>query len=1086
MEMEEKKYIAFISYRHLPLDKSIAKKIHGLVEHYNIPKDIAQNYGSKKIGKVFRDEEELPASDNLTEQIQYALDRSEYLLVICSPGTPESVWVEREIEYFLSHHDRKKMIAVLVDGSPEESFPKLLTTVYDEDGGILSRVEPLAANLTDGSHRYAKNNLKREIVRIYAALLNVPFDQLWQRERRYRNRRRLIIASAVGLLLLAFSIYTGVKNRQISERNRQIEKQNAEIEQQYSELDKSRAEAVLRESELLTEKGDLQNAVKRILELTDTDEHRDKYDVGIAKQLFSALSAGQYRNYLRTTAVIEQDYTIWQLLLSKDTKYVYSCDDANKISCFSTFDGREIWKKRMDDYCYMHLLDNKRILFIYNTYGDIEAIQMENGEKIWEIADVNLSDWFDVDLLCFSEDENLVALVTHSFEEDQILILRSEDGKIVNSLDISELFSDDNMGYNSCGCAVFSEDSRYIAADIGYEHQAVLFDLEEKSIVKLGEERERRDVIGIEFNCYGDSVFIIDYDKSDDKLCFQEYYLDGREGNTTTIDQSVNFMELNGKMGFVKKELDGACIVVGVEDTAYIFMGDHGEFIEKGNWTGSEVIDLNLFDTKLSKLYLYNDARTGFFRNENRSVEIGGRFSEKIHFYKFAISDNYASYSDGESDYRFNSDAVAAVVCDEDMQKIYILRPAMDPNAEEPKWGNDINLSEIRSDGLIASGDSNMIYYRKDNNDSYLVKYINNSDGSTESTYSFGEELLGEDAIFDIETDGVFWPGADKYSFMEFGKPRILDLKNKKWEYVFGEETYCSDSICSLDNSGEVIHIALIDDESSENQKNLYIRVGDGEVNLLSKTAIRNYIKWTMQLGNNGWLICPTCIEYEEEFSTTLEQDDYNLATEIKDKAQGQIGSYYLTNIKNTDEHSIIPVCNNAKTDKTELGNLLPVFAVIETDNMIRVYDIEQESVKCEINPDCEAEDVNALCFCKEDQILAVCTKEKKLLIFDAVSGAKLHEERLSFDTDRNSLSVKIVEDKENNRYCLRFSTGDMIFLDADSYECVMTYSNTLLYSPDTQKVYGKSCEEDMYLAYPAYTTDELIKWAEDYVTNEE
>ena len=96
----ERRYIAFISYRHLPLEKDIAKKLHRRIEHYVIPTGLRKN-GEKKLGYVFRDQEELPISGNLSENIQNALNRSEYLIVICSPETVKSAWVRREISFFL-------------------------------------------------------------------------------------------------------------------------------------------------------------------------------------------------------------------------------------------------------------------------------------------------------------------------------------------------------------------------------------------------------------------------------------------------------------------------------------------------------------------------------------------------------------------------------------------------------------------------------------------------------------------------------------------------------------------------------------------------------------------------------------------------------------------------------------------------------------------------------------------------------------------------------------------------------------------------------------------------------------------------
>ena len=77
----ERDYIAFISYRHKPLDMEVAETLHKLLEHYRVPKELRRN-GEKNLGIVFRDKEELPLSSDLTENIYEALDHSEFLIEI--------------------------------------------------------------------------------------------------------------------------------------------------------------------------------------------------------------------------------------------------------------------------------------------------------------------------------------------------------------------------------------------------------------------------------------------------------------------------------------------------------------------------------------------------------------------------------------------------------------------------------------------------------------------------------------------------------------------------------------------------------------------------------------------------------------------------------------------------------------------------------------------------------------------------------------------------------------------------------------------------------------------------------------------
>lgn len=65
MEKTDYKYSAFISYRHIEPDKTVAKKLHSYIESFHIPAAIKASSGRQRMGRVFRDEEELPLSSDL-------------------------------------------------------------------------------------------------------------------------------------------------------------------------------------------------------------------------------------------------------------------------------------------------------------------------------------------------------------------------------------------------------------------------------------------------------------------------------------------------------------------------------------------------------------------------------------------------------------------------------------------------------------------------------------------------------------------------------------------------------------------------------------------------------------------------------------------------------------------------------------------------------------------------------------------------------------------------------------------------------------------------------------------------------------
>ncbi|MDE6202695.1 MAG: hypothetical protein K2G19_04390, partial [Lachnospiraceae bacterium] len=65
-------YDAFISYRHMPLDKAVAERLQILLENFRLQKH------TKRL-RIFRDQSELTTSNDLGSEIRKALLRSRYL-----------------------------------------------------------------------------------------------------------------------------------------------------------------------------------------------------------------------------------------------------------------------------------------------------------------------------------------------------------------------------------------------------------------------------------------------------------------------------------------------------------------------------------------------------------------------------------------------------------------------------------------------------------------------------------------------------------------------------------------------------------------------------------------------------------------------------------------------------------------------------------------------------------------------------------------------------------------------------------------------------------------------------------------------
>lgn len=85
--------------------------------------------------------------------------------MICFPHTKESIWVRREIEFFLKTHDRDHILAVLSEGEPQDVLPQELleeeVTITQQNGATYTysrEKEPLCFM---GYMTYSRNKLQK-------------------------------------------------------------------------------------------------------------------------------------------------------------------------------------------------------------------------------------------------------------------------------------------------------------------------------------------------------------------------------------------------------------------------------------------------------------------------------------------------------------------------------------------------------------------------------------------------------------------------------------------------------------------------------------------------------------------------------------------------------------------------------------------------------------------------------------------------------------------------------------------------------------------------------------------------------------
>lgn len=193
-------YRAFVSYRHVSLDRKWAKWLIRRLEGFRVPKDLVEKGYPRRLGRIFRDEDEFSAAPDLHKHIKNALDQSEFLIVICSRNTPESTWIGQEIEYFRSLGRSDNILTLLIDGEPDESFPPALMHLSGGQG-----IEPIAADIRPSLMWHKGSARQKALCRIVAGILSCSFDQLWKREGRRIRRNRWLAAGLTSVSVLLFA-----------------------------------------------------------------------------------------------------------------------------------------------------------------------------------------------------------------------------------------------------------------------------------------------------------------------------------------------------------------------------------------------------------------------------------------------------------------------------------------------------------------------------------------------------------------------------------------------------------------------------------------------------------------------------------------------------------------------------------------------------------------------------------------------------------------------------------------------------------------------------------------------------------------
>jgi WD40 repeat protein len=448
-----KEYYAFISYSHK--DEEWAKWLQHEFEHYHLPTTLNGLTGiPDKFRPIFRDIDELSGGE-LKPQISHALRASAYLVIICSPNSAKSPYVDGEIREFIEigEHDGINNVCnifpFIVEGVPhskdeldKECFPKALRDLPSE---------LIAGDVTRHGREHA-------FVKILSGTLhhsNVSFSMLWNQFERDR----------------------------IEEERREREK---------------RDRLLLLESRYLSEKA---------LDIAQTDSYLAK--MLVLKALPKDLTDPEDRPYcIEAESALRKVYSYKSAIFSLKQFQINSLSlDADCSRCVATTsDGTaKIWDLLTGCQIgriingYASFSHNGKIIASYYKNGDIKMWNAETGKQIGKLEGALKP----IQKLSFSHDDKLLIAMSsdYSGENNTVLAWNVEDCSLISIFQVP--------GSNDMA---IDKDGKRIGLAVYSRFSFIVYDIKEGRMIKEMCNAHSESLSSIDFSPDGKKIVTAAFD----------------------------------------------------------------------------------------------------------------------------------------------------------------------------------------------------------------------------------------------------------------------------------------------------------------------------------------------------------------------------------------------------------------------------------------------------------------------------------------------------------------------------------------------------------------------------------------------
>jgi WD40 repeat protein len=180
---------------------------------------------------IYRDNDDQNLSPNLKKAVEDAMDGSEYLILLASPGAVASNWVPKELQYWLDNNPVERLLIAVVEGDvvwdteagdfdwhKTTCLPKVLSGHYDG--------EPLYLELRDiedpSELTLSNPAFRQKVAKLVSTLRGVSLEDIRGEEIRQHRKTMRIRNAAIATLSALLAIAVGAAIYAVGQKDEAI------------------------------------------------------------------------------------------------------------------------------------------------------------------------------------------------------------------------------------------------------------------------------------------------------------------------------------------------------------------------------------------------------------------------------------------------------------------------------------------------------------------------------------------------------------------------------------------------------------------------------------------------------------------------------------------------------------------------------------------------------------------------------------------------------------------------------------------------------------------------------------------------